>query len=342
MAEDNNGTYIALGLVGAVLGGVALYLGLKGTQTCPPNSVPVPGYPGQCCPNNAVYDPPSGRCVSNGTGGPGSGPSCGGLGGCSCQRDTDCTSGFTCYNATCQCQNGQIVGKACVTSTGPCANCSPPNFCIGDQCYQPQNADCMPGGCNPPYFCNNRQCIRAVDVCGGCTAPEICESSTRTCYMPCPTCTPPQYCDTSLCFELGFVDFCGHCTGPTPPWTATGVQINFAENVTALAPGDPVDANITFTYVGPGGYAVVGFRAVSGGVTLGICSATFTNQALWWLDTALTPTQVTIPTLGLVWIDNTTCPLCDLVAIPFDVTPFVLTPDGQPWTGTTNPGAMSC
>jgi len=145
-----------------------------------------------------------------------------------------------------------------------------------------------------------------------------------------PACVAPQTCVN------------GTCQNPSPQiWNVADITLYFLESVQPVTIGQSVDALVSFVYTGPGGLAQFGFTVYGDSCPTGI---TFQNAQSVQLAPASTPTDVSVPTTGLVWpAFSALCFVaCGLGVITYNVQPFV-TVGGQRVNGPVySNGVLTC
>ena len=155
-----------LAAAGLLLGGGLLLLATKaGPVTCPPNSTPVPGVPGVCCPNGATYNPTYKQCFNPNTN-PGGG---GNYGNCPTCAPPNYCDGDACIhvdNGVCAqgCDVAYCLLGLCLPVTCGSDTCRPPYACTSDGCVLICNPPCPDG-----FYCNTTDCFNQYTTgCGSC------------------------------------------------------------------------------------------------------------------------------------------------------------------------------
>lgn len=320
--NPNTGLFIALGAIGILAGGAVIYLATQPAKTGTTNNPPPGGLncaaTGQscasvaCCLGAAACDPSDQICLAPGT-------------SSSCAQVGD-----SCQNTICCGEKPNVV-------------------CASNTCVVTQNLTCS--NCTPPNICNAGVCSGPTVPCTNCTGViDHCDASTGICIHPCdPPCANTGDCDMSNCGNPPY-DGCGVCSGPPAEWNISGLTLApYSTYDVPVVGGDVVDVNISFNYTGPGGNIQVGYNAWLEGdlvlATVQVCTVTLTDYNPVWIE----PTQYggyeSYYTAGLTW-PQMTCFFCDgcagVVSDQVYAQPFVITPDGQTWTGATVQGLFCC
>ena len=310
----NGGIWLALGLVGLGVGAAVLVSSLNTGQGSTPSGLKCAetgqscaGTP--CCLGPAACDPSDQICLA-----PGVSSGCAQVGD-SCQNTICCGSS---PNVVCAPET-----QTCITTTNlTCSNCNPPNIC------------------------NNGQCSPPASACANCTGINYCDQSTGICISPCdPPCANQSDCDMSQCGSPP-TDGCGTCTGAPAEWSLSSIDLALYSNVSGpVQAGDLVDVFISFTYSGPGGNIQVGYNAWLESAIGNVCTVTLTDQTPIWIAPSGSGGYEGYYTSGMTW-PQMTCFFCDgcagLVSDTVYAQPFVITPDGQTWTGATVQGLFCC
>ena len=317
--NPNTGLFIVLGAIGIIAGGAAIYLATQPSKT------------------GITNDPPPGglSCAKTGQ-------SCVAM-GC-CLGPMACGSDNTCVGPSSQC------GKEYISCAQyPCCDG------LGLIC-EPSTQTCMPiqnGGCtNCSGVCNSGTCY-PTNNCLNCLTPNWCDTSGTCVHVCSPDCPQNTYCDSSGCPNPPY-EGCGTCTGASSPtnWyiDTSSIQISMI-TPNPIQWGGPVDTYISFNYSGPGGAVHVGFNACLDSPLGCLCYYTLTDSTNWYVAGAsaqqdaygaFTTQTITFPSgcLACAIQPSTSCAGFGLGN--FNVTPFVITPDGQTWTGATVQGLFCC
>ncbi len=316
--DQNTGLFIVLGAIGIIAGGAAIYLATQPSKmgtTTPPPGLNCAGT-GQscasvaCCLGPAACDPSDQICLAPGT-------------SSSCAQVGD------------SCQNTICCG------TAPNVVCEPST----QTCILTQNLTCA--NCTYPRICNAGNCTAPTAMCSNCASvDDHCDASTGICMHLCdPPCANTGDCDLSNCGSTPF-DGCGTCTGPPAEWNLSGIAMQMESAVDGpVVAGDLVDMFISFNYTGPGGNVTVGYNAWLNSILGPVCSVTLTDYTPTWIAPTQLGGYLGFYTSGMTW-PQMTCFFCDgcagVVSDSVYTQPFVITPDGQTWTGATVQGLFCC